>query len=137
MGLEPLGIDNRQAMGREEAPQGEHREVREVLMVDGVELVALHEAEEVWHLDCQQAVVGEEYREPGDEVVFADPSFVMYKISSMVAGATLAAGGRDMRPSLRGGHRGRREIEHRLQGARHEWLYGAAQTRGMQGQPEA
>jgi histidinol-phosphate aminotransferase len=28
---------------------------------------------------------------PGDEVVFADPSFVMYKISSMVAGATLAA----------------------------------------------
>jgi len=27
---------------------------------------------------------------PGDEVVFGDPSFVMYKISSMVAGATLA-----------------------------------------------
>jgi len=28
---------------------------------------------------------------PGDEVIFADPSFVMYKISSMVAGASLVS----------------------------------------------
>jgi hypothetical protein len=51
-------------------------------------------------------------------------------------GAPLTTGGGDTRPSLRGRNRGRRQFQHRLQGARHERSHRPAQTRPVQGQSE-
>ena len=64
-----IDVDDGQAMGGEDPAQGEHREVREVLVVDRVELVVGQEPEQVRHLDREEAVVGEQDREATDEVV--------------------------------------------------------------------
>ena len=54
--LQLVDVEDLEAVGREHLRRGEEREVREVLVVDRVELVALHEPQEVRHLDRHDAV---------------------------------------------------------------------------------
>ena len=58
VGGQELDVDERQPARRERPLPGEHRVVLEVLVVDGVELRALHQRQQVLHLDRHPAVVG-------------------------------------------------------------------------------
>ena len=56
MGLELVDVEELQAVRREDLAGGQQREVREVLVVDRVELVALDQAQEMRDLDRGHAV---------------------------------------------------------------------------------
>ena len=59
-----IDIDDRQAMGGEDPAQGEHREIRKVLVVDRVELVLGQQAEQMGHLDRQEALAASRTARP-------------------------------------------------------------------------
>ena len=63
MGRELLDVEEREAVVREDGRHGEEREVREVLVVDRVELVVLHQLQQVRELHRDDAV-GREQRSP-------------------------------------------------------------------------
>ncbi len=56
-------------MGGEDSDEGVEGEVAIVFLIDGVELVALHEAQEILDFDDTDAVLGQEDFEAGDKVV--------------------------------------------------------------------
>ena len=56
MGLQLIDVEELETVRREHLARGQEREVREVLVIDRVELVALHEAQEVRDLDRRDAV---------------------------------------------------------------------------------
>ena len=64
-----LDVEDAQAVGGEDAARGAEREVREVLVVDGVELVLLDEAREVRELHRDDAVGLQQLLDAGHEVV--------------------------------------------------------------------
>ena len=64
-----LDVEDAQAVGGEDAARGGEREVREVLVVDGVELVLFDEAREVRELHRDDAVGLQQLLDPGHEVV--------------------------------------------------------------------
>jgi hypothetical protein len=64
-----LDVEDTEAMGGEDAARGREREVREVLVVDRVELVLFHEAREVRELHRDDAVGLQQLLDPGHEVV--------------------------------------------------------------------
>ena len=109
MGVEQLDVDQRQPAGRQRPLGGQHRVVLEVLVVDRVELGALHQREQVLHLDRYPAVVRDErpqalgepddVRDVGVDVVQAD------QVGRPVLGA-------DLRPGLR--REERRQRRHAL-----------------------
>ncbi len=82
MRVEQLDVHQRQPAGRQRPLGGQHRVVLEVLVVDRVELGALHQREQVLHLDRYPAVVRDErpqatgepddVRDVGVDVVQAD-----------------------------------------------------------------
>ena len=57
---ELLDVDDGEAGGGEHALGRQQGEVREVLVVDRVVLVALDESEQVWDLDAEPTVDGEQ-----------------------------------------------------------------------------
>src|SRR5262249_31495410 len=71
MRAELLDVDHREPVGCEDPRGGAEREVREVLVIDLVELVALQRAQEVRKLDGQEAIPGEQGSDPIEEVVEA------------------------------------------------------------------
>jgi hypothetical protein len=56
MACQLVDVEDLEAMGGEHAPGGEEGEVREVLVVDGVELVLLDQAGDVGKLDRHHAL---------------------------------------------------------------------------------
>ena len=64
-----LHVDDRQAVCGEDPARRPEREVREMLVVDGVELVLVEQTLEVGELEGEQARGCKELRESGDEVV--------------------------------------------------------------------
>ena len=62
-------VEDREPMGGEQALRGEQGEIREVLVVDGVEEVRLEQAHQMWELDRCGAVGREQRLHPADEVV--------------------------------------------------------------------
>jgi len=69
MGRELLDVDHRQVVSGQRVLGREQREVREMLVVDRVELDLRHEVEQVGEFDAQGACRLEGHREPGHEVV--------------------------------------------------------------------
>ena len=69
MGGELLDVDHRQTVPGQRLLRRQQREVREVLVVDGVELDLVHEVEQVGELDAQPPLRFEDQGEAGHEVV--------------------------------------------------------------------
>ena len=69
MRRELFDVEDSDAVASEDRRHREEREVREVLVVDGVELVVLHQLEQVRELHGDDAVGGEQHRHSRDEVV--------------------------------------------------------------------
>ena len=69
MGWKLFDIDHREAVPVENGLDRPEREVREVLVVDRVELVLRQQPHEMRHLDRQQAVRCKQLRQSSDEVV--------------------------------------------------------------------
>ena len=69
MGRDLLDVEEAHTVVREDGRHREEREVREVLVVDGVELVVPHQLEEVRELHGDDAVGGEQRGHAADEVV--------------------------------------------------------------------
>ena len=69
MGGQLLDIDHGKAVTVEDPDERAQREIGEMLVIDGVELVLGQESQEMRHLDREQAIRIEELREPGNEVV--------------------------------------------------------------------
>ena len=69
MDVEPLDVEDLEPEQPEVVHERLHRVLRDVLVVDAVELVLLDELERVRHLDDEDAVVGEQRRHPERELV--------------------------------------------------------------------
>ena len=69
MGGQLLDVEQRQPVGGEDPPHGGEREVGEVLVVDGVELVLLEQPQQVRELHRDRPARRQRDRQPGDEVV--------------------------------------------------------------------
>ena len=69
MGRQSFNVDQREPMGGSQAAYGAEREIRKVLVVDGIELVFSHQALKMRHLDGDDALGRQEMRHAGDEVV--------------------------------------------------------------------
>ena len=69
MGRQFLHIEQRQSVAGENLLYRQQREITEMLVIDGVELVALHQLPQVRKLHRDHAVRGEQSFQSGDEVV--------------------------------------------------------------------
>ena len=69
MRRQSFNIDQREPMGRSQPAHGAEREIREVLVVDGIELVFSQQPLKMRHLDGDDAFRRQEMRHAGDEVV--------------------------------------------------------------------
>ena len=69
MGRQSFNVDQRKPMGGSQATYAAEREVRKVLVVDGVKLVFRDQALKMRHLDGDDALRRQQVRHAGDEVV--------------------------------------------------------------------
>ena len=56
VGWQFLDVKDSQSMTRQDFLNGDQRKIREMLMVDGVELVFFHQTNQTWKLECDNAV---------------------------------------------------------------------------------
>ena len=64
-----FNVDKRESVVRSQPAHGAEREIREVLVVDGIELVFGHQPLKMRHLDGDDALRRQKMRHTGDEVV--------------------------------------------------------------------
>ena len=105
MGVEQLHVHQRQPAGGERPLPGQQCVVLEVLVVDRVELGALHQRQQVLHLDRHPPVVGHQRPQPLGEPDHVRDVRVDVVQAHQIGGTVL---GRTARPRLRREERGER-----------------------------
>src|SRR5437870_7381485 len=69
MGGQLIDVERLEAVSRQNTPKRTQRKIRVVLMIDGVELVALDQPQQVWYLETKRAARRKEVAQPLDKVV--------------------------------------------------------------------